>query len=43
MRSAYSEITWLWGALYAARAGIAVVLVRAGELGWLAVARVVTG
>lgn len=43
VRPAYSEITWLWAALYAARAGVAVVLIRAGELGWLAVARIVTG
>lgn len=43
VRAAYSEITWLWAALYAARAGVAVVLIRADELGWLAVARIVTG
>lgn len=43
VRPAYSEITWAWAALYAGKAVLQAQLARAGELGWLAFARVSTG
>lgn len=43
VRPAYSEITWAWAALYLGKAGIQLALVRADEVGWLTVARLVTG
>ena len=43
VRPAYSEITWAWAALYAAKAALQGVLIARGELGWLTVARILTG
>lgn len=43
VRPAYSEITWAWAALYLAKAGLQGVLVAQGEVGWLVVARLLTG
>lgn len=43
VRPAYSEITWAWAALYAAKAVVQYLLAEAGQLGWLAVARIATG
>lgn len=42
VRPAYSEITWAWAALYAVKAVVQFLLADAGQLGWLAVARVAT-
>lgn len=43
VRPAYSEVTWAWAALYGAKALLQWRLAEAGELGWLAVARLATG
>lgn len=43
VRPAYSEITWAWAALYLVRAAGQYALVRADQLTWLAVIRIVTG
>ena len=43
VRPAYSEITWAWAALYAAKAALQGVLIARGEVGWLTVARILTG
>ncbi|MDP9405819.1 MAG: DUF3159 domain-containing protein [Actinomycetota bacterium] len=43
VRPAYSEITWVWAAVYLAKAGVQYLLVVRGDVGWLAVARVVLG
>ncbi len=43
VRPAYSEITWVWAIVYLAKAGVQYLLVVRGEVGWLAVARIVSG
>ncbi len=43
VRPAYSEITWVWAAFYLGRAALQSLFAVRGEVGWLAVARVLTG
>jgi hypothetical protein len=43
VRPAYSETTWVWAAMYLAKAAIQWVLVEQGALGWLTVARIASG
>jgi hypothetical protein len=43
VRPAYSEITWVWAALYLAKAAIQAVLVEQRAVGVLAVVRIATG
>ncbi len=43
VRPAYSEITWVWAALYLGKAAVQWILVQRQEVGWLTVARIATG
>ncbi|MGH8929082.1 MAG: DUF3159 domain-containing protein [Egibacteraceae bacterium] len=43
VRPAYSEITWAWATFYLGKAALQSLLAARGEVGWLAVTKVLTG
>jgi hypothetical protein len=43
VRPAYTEVTWLWGANFAAKSYVSYLLYQNGETGWLGVSKVAFG
>lgn len=43
VRPAYAEVTWVWAAFFAGRAGVQAVLYEQGAVGWLTAANLLTG